>query len=111
MAVSCHPQAAEPSAAPAASIRPHYAYGYDIKSDDTFDEKSHTETAENGVTKGQFSVLQPDGVLRTHTYEVTSDGGFNVNVEYKRVSDPLPTFVQRIVQQVEDVAAAAAARK
>ena len=64
------------------SAEPQPAYGFEIESPYTFDEKSHQESADNGVrpTSGRFCVPQPDGVERCHEYIVTADDGFDVRV-------------------------------
>ena len=89
IAVSCRPQQLFLDEDPVDS-NPSYNYNYVIQSADTYDEKSHSESRKDNITIGEFSLIQPDGLRRTHRYFASPGEGFQVEVKYERVSDPLP---------------------
>ncbi|XP_046398625.1 cuticle protein 21-like [Ischnura elegans] len=85
---------AKPAAAPAKEAapaeedadynpNPSYSFSYDVKDDETGDTKTQSESLENGVVKGSYSVVDPDGVKRTVEYTADAVNGFNavVNME------------------------------
>jgi len=82
---------------------PSYAYSYDIKSADTYDQKTHSESRSNNVTTGSFSVIQPDGIKRTHTYTADPVNGFVVKVDYERVMEPFPVFVRQDAEEPQTI--------
>lgn len=65
---------------------PAYTSTYSVADKLTGDQKSATEVRDGGVTKGSYSVVQPDGVLRTVNYIVTPLGGFQAQVINKGVA-------------------------
>ncbi|KAK4296510.1 hypothetical protein Pmani_031000 [Petrolisthes manimaculis] len=70
--------------------RASFNYRYQVKATDTGDEKSHQETLENGVLVGSYSVVQPDGTLRTVTYRADDVSGFQAKVQFQEnYADPL----------------------
>jgi len=87
-----------------APVEQNYAYEYAVKSDATLDQKSHVESRKDNVTRGEYMVVQPDGMMRITKYEAHPDTGYNAEVTYKRVMDPFPEVVREIqlVQAVED---------
>ncbi|XP_071439701.1 cuticle protein 21-like [Hetaerina americana] len=87
-----------PAAKPAAAVKetaaapeedvdynsnPSYSFSYDVKDDETGDTKTQSESLENGVVKGSYSVVDPDGIKRTVEYTADAINGFNavVNME------------------------------
>ena len=44
----------------------------------TGDQKSASETRDGDVVKGQYSLVEPDGSVRTVTYTADAVNGFNV---------------------------------
>jgi len=58
---------------------PQYNYGYSVQDGLTGDSKNHQESRDGDVVKGQYSLVEPDGAVRTVTY--TSDP---VNVRIRR---------------------------
>ncbi|KAL3279970.1 hypothetical protein HHI36_017475 [Cryptolaemus montrouzieri] len=59
---------------------PQYSYGYDVKDGLTGDSKSQHETRSGDVVQGQYSVVDPDGTLRTVDYTADPINGFNAVV-------------------------------
>jgi len=79
---------------------PSYAYTYDIKSSDTYDMKSHSESRRDNVTIGEFSVIQPDGIRRTTRYRADPINGFVAEVSYEKVMEPFPELVKTKVFEI-----------
>jgi len=65
---------------------PQYKYNYGVADKLTGDQKNAVEVRDGGVTKGSYSLVQPDGVLRTVNYIVTPHGGFQAQVVNKGVA-------------------------
>jgi len=59
---------------------PKYSYSYGVSDAYTGDKKSAHETRDGHVTKGQYQVLQPDGILRTVNYVADPIHGFQATV-------------------------------
>jgi len=59
---------------------PKYSYSYGVKDAVTGDVKSASETRDGGVVKGSYSLVQPDGVLRTVNYVADPIHGFQAQV-------------------------------
>jgi len=59
---------------------PNYSYSYAVKDATTGDEKSHEETRTGDDVVGRYTVVEPDGTLRTVTY-TAGINGFNAIVE------------------------------
>ena len=56
-----------PPPAPPVHGKP-YKYGYEVSAAGTGDTKTHQESFEDGVLRGSYSVIQPDGVRRVVNY-------------------------------------------
>ncbi|ODN04477.1 Cuticle protein 8 [Orchesella cincta] len=65
---------------------PAYKYSYGVADKLTGDQKSASEVRDGGVTKGSYSLVQPDGVIRTVNYISTPHGGFQAQVINKGVA-------------------------
>ncbi|XP_059611741.1 cuticle protein 21-like [Phlebotomus argentipes] len=61
---------------------PQYSFAYDIKDALTGDIKNQQETLDNGVIKGQYSLIEPDGRQRIVDYIADPINGFNADVKY-----------------------------
>ncbi|XP_021957939.1 cuticle protein 7 [Folsomia candida] len=59
---------------------PKYSYSYGVKDALTGDQKSAHETRDGDVVKGSYSLVQPDGVLRTVNYVAGPHTGFQAEV-------------------------------
>lgn len=60
---------------------PQYAYAYNIHDSLTGDQKSQQETRDGDVVKGSYSLVEPDGSIRTVIYTADPVNGFNAIVE------------------------------
>lgn len=60
---------------------PQYAYAYNIHDSLTGDQKSQQETRDGDVVKGSYSLVEPDGSIRTVIYTADPLNGFNAIVE------------------------------
>ena len=57
---------------------PRFSYNYGVSDPVTGDQKSHTETRDGDVVRGQYSFVDSDGSIRTVTYTADSVHGFQV---------------------------------
>jgi hypothetical protein len=60
---------------------PQYNYGYSVSDGLTGDSKTATESRDGDVVKGQYSLVEPDGSIRTVTYTADPVNGFNAVVD------------------------------
>ncbi|CAG7828302.1 unnamed protein product [Allacma fusca] len=60
---------------------PQYSYGYSVTDGLTGDSKSATETRNGDIVQGQYSLVEPDGAIRTVTYTADDVNGFNAVVD------------------------------
>uniref|UniRef100_A0A1A9WGA0 Cuticle protein 19 n=1 Tax=Glossina brevipalpis TaxID=37001 RepID=A0A1A9WGA0_9MUSC len=67
--------------APQFEHHPQYAFSYGVKDLNTGDVKSQWESREGDSIKGHYSVLEPDGSIRTVTYTADAKNGFNAIVK------------------------------
>jgi len=65
---------------------PRYQYSYGVADAYTGDQKSAHEARDGGVVKGSYSLVQPDGVLRTVNYVADPVHGFQAQVLNKGVA-------------------------
>ncbi|ODN01953.1 Larval cuticle protein A2B [Orchesella cincta] len=85
---------------------PQYSYGYSVSDSLTGDQKSASESRDGDVVKGQYSLVEPDGAIRTVTYTADSINGFNAIVDrtaptVRQVAVAAP--VQQVVRAVQPV--------
>lgn len=59
---------------------PKYSFNYGIKDPHTGDIKSQAEERDGDVVKGQYSLVEPDGSIRTVDYTADDHNGFNAVV-------------------------------
>lgn len=59
---------------------PQYAFEYGVADTSTGDIKSQHEVRDGGVVKGQYSLVEPDGSIRTVDYTADDLNGFNAVV-------------------------------
>uniref|UniRef100_A0A182WPB5 Uncharacterized protein n=1 Tax=Anopheles minimus TaxID=112268 RepID=A0A182WPB5_9DIPT len=78
---------------------PGYAFHYTVNSRETNDVKSHEESRVGDAVVGKYSVLDPDGYIRTVLYTVDENKGFQAKVsrepELKTKSDTPNTSPQQ----------------
>ncbi|XP_063594986.1 uncharacterized protein LOC134771963 [Penaeus indicus] len=60
---------------------PSYSVSYAVEIPETRDQKQAEESRANGVTRGSYQYLRPDGVLQVVKYVVTKEGGYQAEVE------------------------------
>ncbi|XP_059059170.1 cuticle protein 21-like [Achroia grisella] len=60
---------------------PAYSFSYGVADPTTGDQKDASETLQNGVVQGSYSLVEPDGHLRRVTYTADKINGFNAVVE------------------------------
>ena len=71
-----------------------YSYGYTVSDGLTGDAKTRQESRDGDVVTGSYSVLQPDGRLRTVTYSADKLHGFQADVRYDGVEGPVAIPVE-----------------
>ncbi|KAG8229052.1 hypothetical protein J437_LFUL005685 [Ladona fulva] len=86
---------------------PSYAYSYDIQDALTGDTKSQSESLDNGVVRGSYSLVGPDGIKRTVEYTADDVNGFNAVVNNEPSNVVIKTPVVKTVAPVKTVVAAA----
>ncbi|CAG9814352.1 unnamed protein product [Phaedon cochleariae] len=68
---------------------PKYSFKYGVNDYHTGDIKSHHETRDGDVVKGQYSLVEPDGSVRTVEYTADKHSGFNAVVHKSEPSKHL----------------------
>ena len=61
--------------------RPSYSFNYGVKDPHTGDVKDQWEERNGDVVKGEYSLMQPDGSIRTVSYTADDKNGFNAVVK------------------------------
>ncbi|XP_046667012.1 cuticle protein 7-like [Homalodisca vitripennis] len=69
---------------------PKYAYDYTVSDYHTGDSKSQWETRDGDVVKGQYTLIEPDGSVRTVEYTADDHNGFNAVV--KKTEPKVPHY-------------------
>ncbi|XP_061710141.1 cuticle protein 7-like [Cydia pomonella] len=59
---------------------PRYTFNYGVADGHTGDQKSQWESRDGDVVKGQYSLVEPDGTVRTVNYSADDHNGFNAVV-------------------------------
>ncbi|KAM3962322.1 cuticle protein 7-like [Aphomia sociella] len=59
---------------------PRYTFNYGVTDGHTGDQKSQWESRDGDVVKGQYSLVEPDGTIRTVDYSADDHNGFNAVV-------------------------------
>lgn len=65
---------------PSFQAYPKYSFNYGIKDPHTGDIKSQAEERDGDVVKGHYSLVEPDGSVRTVNYSADDHNGFNAVV-------------------------------
>ncbi|XP_017464691.1 PREDICTED: larval cuticle protein A2B [Rhagoletis zephyria] len=76
-----------------------YEFSYSVRDDHTGDIKSQTESRQGDVVKGQYSLIDADGYLRTVDYTSDAHNGFNAIVR----RDPLGHKVVKAIAPIAKV--------
>ncbi|XP_059471657.1 cuticle protein 19-like [Neocloeon triangulifer] len=75
--------------------RPSYSFGYGVNDPHTGDQKNQWEIRDGDVVKGEYSLVEPDGSVRTVSYTADAINGFNAVVKKSGKSvHPTPVLVQ-----------------
>ncbi|XP_059052326.1 adult-specific cuticular protein ACP-20-like [Achroia grisella] len=64
------------------SSHPSYKFSYQVSDPHTGDHKSQTEWRHGDVVKGTYSLVEPDGNVRTVHYTADDHRGFNADVHH-----------------------------
>lgn len=59
--------------------KPDYTFGYGVNDPETGNAQKHEETRDGDTVRGQYSVLEPDGSIRTVVYTADPQNGFQVS--------------------------------
>ena len=73
--------AAVPVAAEPFDPNPQYSYGYSVSDALTGDQHAQQESRSGDAVQGQYSLVEPDGSVRTVTYTADDVHGFNAVVD------------------------------
>lgn len=65
---------------PGLQAHPKYAFNYGVNDPHTGDHKSQWEERDGDVVKGEYSLVEPDGSIRTVSYTADGHNGFNAVV-------------------------------
>ncbi|XP_049801320.1 cuticle protein 21-like [Schistocerca nitens] len=79
-------------AAVAAEYDPHpeYSYAYNVQDALTGDSKTQHESRSGDVVQGSYSLVEPDGSIRTVDYTADPVNGFNAVVHREAGAHPAP---------------------
>nr|CAD7413481.1 unnamed protein product [Timema poppensis] len=69
---------------------PQYQYEYSVSDPVTGDSKSQRESRDGDIVRGSYSLVDPDGSVRTVTYTADPVNGFSAVVEKNGVSTAYP---------------------
>ncbi|CAI6344446.1 unnamed protein product [Macrosiphum euphorbiae] len=70
----------------------HYSFHYDVHDPHTGDVKSQHETRTGDVVTGFYTLVEPDGTIRTVKYTADKHHGFNAVVDRKKPNFDAGTF-------------------
>ncbi|XP_037957554.1 cuticle protein 7 [Teleopsis dalmanni] len=70
----------------------HYGFSYSVHDDHTGDVKSLQESRKDDIVKGQYSLIDSDGYLRTVDYTSDKHSGFNAVVRREPLGTKYPKY-------------------
>lgn len=76
---------------------PKYSFNYGIKDPHTGDIKSQAEERDGDVVKGQYSLVEPDGSVRTVDYTADDHNGFNAVVHKSAPTHHIAPVAHKII--------------
>ncbi|XP_059052320.1 cuticle protein 8-like [Achroia grisella] len=82
---------------------PKYVFKYGVNDFHTGDIKTHHESRDGDVVKGQYSLVEPDGSVRTVDYTADPVHGFNAVVSKTGPSVHAPPPPPRVLPQIKPV--------
>ena len=88
---------------------PQYSYAYDIQDALTGDSKSQHESRDGDVVQGSYSLVEPDGTVRTVEYTADPVNGFNAVVHKTPLAAPAAKVAAPVAYAAPAVYAAPAA--
>ena len=88
---------------------PQYSYAYDIQDALTGDSKSQQESRSGDVVQGSYSLVEPDGTVRTVDYTADPVNGFNAVVHKTPLAAPVAKVAAPVAYAAPAVYAAPAA--
>lgn len=62
--------------------KPDYSFAYGVDNPNTGDSHGHSETRDGSTVTGEYTVMEPDGVLRRVQYTADPKNGFRASVRY-----------------------------
>ncbi|CAH2037863.1 unnamed protein product, partial [Iphiclides podalirius] len=99
-AIATHAVAAPVVRAEPVDPNPAYSYSYGVADPSTGDHKDASETLQNGVVHGSYSLVEPDGHVRKVTYTADKINGFNAVVERSGATHAAPVAVAAPIAKV-----------
>jgi hypothetical protein len=87
---------------------PPYSYAYDIQDALTGDSKSQHESRDGDVVQGSYSLVEPDGTVRTVDYTADPVNGFNAVVHKTPLTAPVAKVAAPVAYAAPAVARVAA---
>nr|P81225.1 RecName: Full=Cuticle protein 21; AltName: Full=LM-ACP 21 [Locusta migratoria] len=73
---------------------PQYSYAYNVQDALTGDSKAQQETRDGDVVQGSYSLVEPDGSIRTVDYTADPVNGFNAVVHKEAGAHPAPVVAK-----------------
>lgn len=67
-----------------AQAKPDYSFAYGVNNPNTGDSHGHSETRDGSTVTGEYTVMEPDGVLRRVKYTADPKNGFRASVQFLR---------------------------
>jgi len=84
---------------------PQYNFSFDIKDDELTNYQNRQEERDGQTIKGSYSVVDPDGYVRTVTYTADPKNGFQAKVTREptdvKIKFPVPTEAPQQQQQLQ----------
>lgn len=74
---------------------PKYEYKYGVEDHHSGDQKSHHEERDGDVVKGEYSLVEADGTIRTVKYTADKQNGFQAIVSKTGQNDKKQDAAQR----------------
>ncbi|PSN41644.1 hypothetical protein C0J52_10501 [Blattella germanica] len=87
---------------------PQYSFAYDIQDALTGDAKSQHESRDGDVVQGSYSLVEPDGTVRTVEYTADPVNGFNAVVHKTPLAAPVAKVAAPVAAYAAPVAHVAA---
>jgi hypothetical protein len=87
---------------------PRYAFEYSVHDEESKDIHSHKESRDGDKTEGEYSLVEPDGAVRTVKYHVDGNSGFIAEVfRSGQVIQAVPVSVAKPILVAKPVLAVA----